>query len=89
MCSRDTTVVLFALGGLSHISVAVGCATVVAVASRKEIEAMEREETACSPGMTMDRSNRRRVLTALRVLLAEPGPKQGRSGAAQGHERHG
>lgn len=50
---------------------------------------MEREETACSPGMTMDRSNWRRVLTALRVLLAEPGPKQGRSGAAQGHERHG
>ena len=50
---------------------------------------MVREETACSLGMAIDRSNWQRVLTALRVLLTEPGPKQGGGGAAQCHERHG
>ena len=39
------------------------------------IEAMGKEETACGLGMAMHRKNPRRVLGAIRVLLAVPSPR--------------
>ena len=45
------------------------------------IEAMEREEAAYWLGMAMHRRHPRRVLTALRVLLAEPRPRRGAGNA--------
>lgn len=47
------------------------------------IEAMEREEAAYWLGMAMHRRHPRRVLTALRVLLAEPRTRRG-AGTAVG-----
>ena len=40
------------------------------------VEAMEREEAAYWLGMAMHRRHRRRVLTALRVLLTDPRPRR-------------